>query len=202
MSDIELGDLVEEVPEGSPPSPPPLPASSPSDHLREKIARDSNSSASKGQSTASPVVSSTASSSNSDCKEVLEVTPTGEINEATPPQLVSTGIDDENKHDEKGKSKVDSSNQVPGSANIDKKMALPNADQTHDRSLRLAKRGLHLDMSSSPEAEPSRPGAFSVAGIGQQNGADAAPSVPSVVMDVEDLPIAAELAEELAKNTS
>ena len=194
--DIKLGALVEEVPEGSPPSPPP-PARSPSGRLREKIARDSSISVSKGQSSPSPAAISPATSSSSGGKEVLEVVSTDDVTDATPPRLVSTGIDNELENDMKEKSRFDSSNQVPVSANIDKKMAdLPNVDGRNDRSLQLAQRGFHLDVSNSPEAESSRPGAFSVAGIGQQNNEDAAPSVPSIVMDVEDLPIAAELADE------
>ena len=114
--------LVEEVPEGSPPSPPPPPGRSPSDRLREKIARDSYSSVSKGRPTGSSAESSPATSSGSDHKEVLEVISADEITEATPPQLVSTGIDNEFGDDVKEKCKLDPSNQVAVSANIDKKM--------------------------------------------------------------------------------
>ena len=195
-SEIKLGALVEEAPEGSPPSPPP-PARSPSGRLREKIARDSSSSVSKGQSNASPVESSPATSIGSDRKELPEVVSTDEMAEAAPPQLVSTSIDNAIENEMMKKSKLDSSNQVPVSVNIDKKIAdISHINQIYDHHLQLAQRGFHLDVSNSPEAESSRPGAFSVAGIGQQNDAGAVPSVPSIVMDVEDLPIAAELAEE------
>ena len=174
--------FVEEVPEGSPPSPlPPAPLTrTPSDRLREKIARDSYKPASKGQPNANPAKKLSSTPRNGSQKEVPEVISNDEMTEAAPPRLV--GICDGQKDIGVKKSMKRSSNEIPVSANIDKKTEISGTRN-----------------EQPPEEEPSRPGAFSVAGIGQrrnENEAVSAPSVPSVVMDVEDLPIAAELAEE------
>ena len=172
--------FVEEVLEGSPPSPlPPAPLTrTPSDRLREKIARDSYSSASKRQSVADLAKSLPSTPSNGSQKEMPEVISNDEMTEAAPPRLVDI---ESQKDIAVKKSMKRSSNEIPVSANIDKKTEI-----------------IGTRNEQTPEEEPSRPGAFSVAGIGQRNGNEAVspPSVPSVVMDVEDLPIAAELAEE------
>ena len=173
-SSSEINAFVEEVPEGSPPSPP---TRTPSNRLREKIVRDSSSSTrNKEQANDTAPV-------NGDTAHYLEIIPNSENSEAMPPHQSILGKDHPQKDTEKVKDTTSTNNiGVPVSANIDKKVDAAIAGT-----------------GESPEEAPSnRPGAFQVAGIGGGGDDDdgVAPTVPSVVMDVEDLPIAAELAEE------
>ena len=173
----EVGASVEEVPEISPPPPP---TRTPSDRLREKIVRDSSSSTqNKEQANDTAPV-------NGDTAHYLEIIPNSENSEAMPPHQSILGKDHPQKDTEKAKDTTWTNNiGVPISANIDKKVDAAIAGT-----------------GESPEEAPSnRPGAFQVAGIGgggddDDGVAPTAPTAPSDFMDIEDLSIAAELAEE------
>ena len=167
----KLGDVVEEgVPEVIPPTTPPPTRIFPFVRLREKIVQDT-----KKEDRPGSTASANISSSNGEPGSGLEVISSNEGSEALPPHQVILGEDQ--RKDTEGETTA-SNNIVPVSANIDRQ----------DRPL---------------QEEPSdRPGAFRVAGIDNDSNSDhededdVAPSVNSVIMNVEDPPIFAELVAE------
>ena len=181
---LGVGDFIKGVPEVIPPSSTPLPPSTrriPFVRLREKMVRARNSSTGKEDRLGN---TASVSTQNGEPGNHLEVFSSNEDMEALPPHQVF--LDDDPRKDTEKKTTT-SNKGVPVSANIDKKHGTMDSGQAR-----------HLQ-----EVPADRPGAFQVAGmdIGSNNDegddvGDVVPSVSSVVMDIEDRPIAAELVVE------
>ena len=176
----KLGDVVEEgVPEVIPPTTPPPTRIFPFVRLREKIVQDT-----KKEDRPGSTASANISSSNGEPGSGLEVILSNEGSEALPPHQVILEEDPRNDTEEK---MTTPNKAVPVSANIDKKHgAVDNAQ------------------GEPVEEVPSdQPGAFQVPGMNNggdndedEDEDDVASSVSSVIMNVEDPPISAELVVE------
>ena len=182
-STSEIDDFVKKVPEVIPPTAPLPPPTRRSTffRLREKIVRESHSSSAKEDRSGS---TASADSNSSEPANDLEVFSCNGDSEALPPHQVILEEDPRNDTEEK---MTTPNKAVPVSANIDKKhSAVDNAQ------------------GEPVEEVPSdQPGAFQVPGMNNggdndedEDEDDVASSVSSVIMNVEDPPISAELVVE------
>ena len=173
-----IDDFVEKVPEVIPPTTPLPPTTRRSTffRIREKIVRESHSSSAKEDRSGS---TASADSNSSEPANDLEVFSCNGNSEALPPHQVILEEDPRNDTEEK---MTTPNKAVPVSANIDKKHGAVDDGQ----------------VGPVEEVPSDQPGAFQVPGMDndEDEDEDVAPSVSSVIMNVEDPPISAELVVE------